>query len=38
MDCRFTVKCREEMCRVINLYIEEIILDQCVSGLRCKDT
>ena len=37
MNCRFTVKCGEEMCGGIDSYKEEIIRDQCVSGLRCKD-
>ena len=38
IDCTFEVKCGDEFCGKIVSYKEEIIRDQCVFGLRCKDT
>lgn len=38
IDCQFNVKCSEELCEGVNSYKEEIIRDQCVSGLRCRET
>ena len=36
--CKFEVKCSAELCGQMVSYKEEIIRDQCVFGLRCKDT
>ena len=38
IDCKFEVKCGDELCGKMVSYKEEIIRDQCVFGLRCKDT
>ena len=38
IDCKFSVKCTEDLCGAMISYKEEIIRDQCVYGLRCKDT
>ena len=38
IDCKFEVKCSDELCGKMVSYKEEIIRDQCVFGLRCKDT
>ena len=38
IDCTFKVKCGDELCGKMVSYKEEIIRDQCVFGLRCKDT
>ena len=38
MDCKFKVKCNAVSCGQSVSYKEEIIRDQCVFGLRCKDT
>ena len=38
IDCKFEVKCSDEACGNVISYKEEIIRDQCVFGLRCKDT
>ena len=38
IDCKFEINCKDEMCNGVTTYKEEIIRDQCVFGLRCKDT
>ena len=38
VDCKFEVKCSAASCEQVVSYKEEIIQDQCVFGLRCKDT
>ena len=38
IDCKFSIKCTEDLCGATISYKEEIIRDQCVYGLRCKDT
>ena len=38
IDCKFEVKCSDDLCGKMVSYKEEIIRDQCVFGLRCKDT
>ena len=38
IDCKFEVQCSEDSCRKMVSYKEEIIRDQCVFGLRSKDT
>ena len=38
IDCKFEVKCTDDLCGKVISYKEEIIRDQCVFGLRCKDT
>ena len=38
IDCKFEVKYSAESCGQMVSYKEEIIRDQCVFGLRCKDT
>ena len=38
IDCKFEVKCSDELCGKMVSYKEELIRDQCVFGLRCKDT
>ena len=38
VDCKFEVRCSATSCEQVVSYKEEIIRDQCVFGLRCKDT
>ena len=38
VDSKFEVKCSAASCEQVVSYKEEIIRDQCVFGLRCKDT
>ena len=38
IDCKFEVQCSEDFCGKMVSYKEEIIRDQCVFGLRNKDT
>ena len=38
INCKFEANCNEESCGKMVSYKEEIIRDQCVFGLRCKDT
>ena len=38
IDCKFEVKCSAAFCEQLFSYKEMIIMDQCVFGLRCKDT
>ena len=38
VDCKFEVSCIAASCEQMVSYKEEIIRDQCVFGLRCKDT
>ena len=38
IDCKFSIKCTEDLCGAVISYKEEIIRDQCIYGLRCKDT
>ena len=38
IDCKFENQCNEDSCGKIVSYNEEIIRDQCLFGLRNKDT